>query len=175
MRKIKKISVNWPIKLCIFWSILSFVVILFCLIYFAVIDSSYANGLVDDVLVQLNQAHSIAQKSTVGLTKDAIAIAYQLGRLDFATFGITFVTVVIAIAGFAAFAGIKTTAIETTEKKILELLDDPDFEEKIRLKMTDDIHLKVLQTVKEHINMRESITEQDVGNEFNDYFEKNKE
>ncbi len=188
MRKNKKISINWPIKSCICWTILSLVILAFCLIHFAVIDSSYANNLVDDVLAQVNQNHSTAQKGTVNLTKDAISIAYQLGRLDFATFAITFVTVVIAIAGFAAFAGIKATAIETTEKKILELLDDPDFENKIRFKMSEDIHSKVnsvvtklideslsesiRKAVNEKMEMKETLENQKIGTEFDDYLSK---
>ncbi|WP_191601419.1 hypothetical protein [Marinomonas algicola] len=130
----------------------------------------------------------MTQQGTVNLTKDAIGIAYQLGRLDFATFAITFVTVVIAIAGFAAFAGIKTTAIETTENKILELLDDPDFENQIREKMSEDINSKinkvvnkliddslgglVREAVNEKMQMKETLFDQTIGTEFDDYLDK---
>lgn len=169
-----KIKNNLPVKICIGWSIFSLIVVAFIALHYATTSMAYADGLVNDVSDLLVSTHDEAKVLATDVIRDAFSIAYQLGRLDFATFALTAVTVFVAIAGFAAFAGIKNTAIETTENKILDLLDDEEFEEKIRQKMNDDIHFKVSEIVERHMSLRESIDEQDVGDEFDPYFETGK-
>jgi hypothetical protein len=171
---------HWLQKFCIFWTITCVIAIAFCAIHVLVIKISYAELLIDDVASKTKTVHDLAKNTTENvLSSDAISIAYQLGRLDFASIALTATAVILALAGFAAFAGIKATAIkaatDTTEEKILELIQDDDFANKINEKMSNEIYKKVALYAEQQASLKDSIDEQDIGEEFTNYLNDDEE